>query len=130
MESLLSIFITLLRGTKYIVTADNLGSAQCFDIAQGWSRLLGGHPFKSPTAAGIYNETQNGFYEQIANSPTNMPILGDIVVFNWPHVVIATGKNTTEMQFEGVSQNSPIGTDTEVRIFPYKGVIGWLRKAN
>lgn len=129
MDNLLKIFITLLQGTYYRVTADNVPTPQCFDIANGWSRLLGGKRFLSPTAAGIYNETQNGFYKQIANTPTNMPIAGDIVVFNWPHVVIATGKNTTQMQFEAVSQNSPVGSDTEVKIFNYNGAIGWLRKA-
>ena len=120
-------FAKLLNGVYVRVAADNVPTPQCFDIAQLWSMAIGGQRFSGATANLIYNQTQDGFYEQIPNEPTNYPQKGDIVVFNWPHVVVATGNNTNDMEFEALSQNDPDGSDTQIKIFNYAGCIGWLR---
>lgn len=120
---------TILDGVFVQVQADNVDSPQCFDIAQLWSKNLGGQRFTGATADLIFQQPQNGFYQQIANEPTNYPQSGDIVVFNWPHVGICTGNNTNVNTLELLEQNDPEGSPTHTKVYRnYDGVIGWLRK--
>ena len=127
MDGLYDAFVTLLVGCYYQTVADDVSTPQCFDVAQGWSKLLGGQRFTGATADLIYYQPQNGFYQQISNGPTNYPVKGDIVVFNWPHVGVCTGNNTDENQLELVEQNDPAGTAVQIKVYPnYDGVIGWL----
>lgn len=101
---------------------------QCFDLANYYSRWIGGQRFTGGTADAIYQQTQNGFYTQIANEPLNYPVKGDIVIFNWPHVGIATGKNTDVNHLELLEMNDPKGSNSHIKFYDnYNGVIGWLR---
>lgn len=128
-------FRNLLDGVWVSVKADGLSTpghidAECEDVAQLWSRALGGQRFTGPTAADIFNETQNGFYQQHPNTPTNYPEKGDIVVWKWPHVGIGTGNNTNVNTLEVFEQNDEVGSETHIKQYlNYDGVIGWLRKS-
>ncbi len=122
-------FINLFNG--HSVDWDNALGSQCFDLANFYSFAIGGKPFIGATADLIYQQPQNGFYTQIANTPNNFPIKGDIVVWNWPHVAIATGNNTNINQFEVLEQNDPKGSPSHIKVYGnYNGVIGWLRPVN
>ncbi len=106
---------------------DGVDGNQCFDLANFYSFAIGSQSFTGATADLIYNQTQNGFYTQIPNSPSNFPVKGDIIVLNWPHVGIATGNNTDANQFEIFQQNDPVGSNCHIKLYPnYDGVIGWL----
>ena len=105
---------------------DGADGNQCFDLAQFWNYVLGGQPFTGATADLIYNQPQN-IYTQVPNTPTAVPQAGDLVVWNWPHVGIATGNNSDTNQFEVLEQNDPTNSSCHIKIYPnYDGVIGWL----
>lgn len=130
-------FSNLLNGVWVSVKADGLSTsgkidAECEDLAQLWSKAMGGQRFTGPTAIDIYQETQNGFYTQIPNTLTNYPLKGDLVIWDWPHVGICTGNNTNANQLEVLEQNDPKGSEVHIKLYPnYNGIqnLGWLRKA-
>lgn len=113
---------------QHSVDWDNAFGNQCFDLANFYSYAIGGKPFTGATADLIYGQTQSGFYTAIPNTPDGIPQRGDIVVFNWPHVGIATGNSTTTTQFELLEQNDPEGSNCHLKTYlSYNGVIGWMR---
>lgn len=128
-------FIILLRGVKVIVTADGIGDAECEDLAQLWARVVGAPRFTGD-AWRVYDQPGT-LFNQIANTPTNSPSRGSLVVFsqaynNGPgHVVLATGRGNANT-FEAASQNDPLGSDIEVKTYKYTNaqgkivVRGWL----
>lgn len=100
---------------------------QCFDLANAYSRWIGGQRFTGGTADLIFNQAGD-FYEQIPNTPDGVPQRGDIVIWNWPHVGIATGENSSTSQFEVLEQNDPTNSNCHIKVYlNYNGVIGWLR---
>ena len=98
---------------------------QCFDLANNYSRWIGGPRFTGATADLIINQAGT-FYTRIDNTPTGFPSKGDIVVWNWPHVGIATGDNTDKNAFDCLEQNDPENSACHLKHYSYSGVIGWL----
>jgi hypothetical protein len=104
---------------------DGADGDQCFDLANNYSRWIGGPYFSGATADLIINQAGT-FYTRIDNTPTGFPVKGDIVVWNWPHVGIATG-TADENTFEVLEQNDPTNSNCHMKVYPnYDGVIGWL----
>src|SRR6185312_13769900 len=103
---------------------------QCFDLANNYSRWIGGPRFTGATADLIYRQAGD-FYTQIPNNPDNYPSKGDIVVWDWPHVGIATGNNTDVNQFEVLEQNDPTDSNCHIKVYNYSShVLGWLHPKN
>lgn len=110
---------------------DGYYGCQCEDLANYYSRWIGGQPFTGDTADLIFNQTQNGFYTAIPNGPDNFPQRGDIVVWSWPHVGIATGNSTDMWKFEVLEQNDPLKSNCHMKQYQnYNGVLGWLRPSH
>lgn len=133
-------FITLLNGVWVSVKADGLSvpgkiDTECFDIANLWARAVGAPRFTSQYANQIYDEAGT-MWEKIANTPDNFPQVGDLVIFTYPHVGLATGKNTDALQVELLEQNDPINRETQIKSYSYKNaggnyiIRGWLRKVS
>ena len=104
---------------------DGAYNDQCFDLANAYSRWIGGPRFTGATADLIINQAGT-FYTKVLNTPTGFPVAGDIVVWNWPHVGIATGNNTDANKFEVLEQNDPTNSNCHIKVYNYNGVIGWL----
>jgi hypothetical protein len=120
-------FISLLDGVFARVKADNEPTPECFDLAQLWARVIGSQPFTGATADLIYNQPGD-LYTQIPNTPNDFPQKGDLVIWNWPHVGLATGNNTDANTLEVFEQNDPDGSEIHIKQYAnYDGVIGWLR---
>lgn len=129
-------FITLLSGVKVIVTADNIGTPQCVDVIQLYAQILGAPRFTGD-AQDIYDQPGDCFI-QIANTPDNFPLKGDIVVLNSlyngtvGHVGMSTDKSNV-LTCELFEQNDPLGSDCHTNIYTYRNeagndiVRGWLR---
>ena len=117
-------FLTFFNG----IYADYDGAYgdQCFDLANYYSRWIGGPRFTGATADLIINQAGT-FYTRIDNTPEGFPQKGDIVVWNWPHVGMATGNNTDTNKFEVLEENDPTNSDCHIKVYDYSGVIGWLR---
>ena len=99
---------------------------QCFDLANAYSRWIGGQRFTGATADLIINQAGT-FYTRIDNTPSNSPQKGDIMVWNWPHVGVATGDNTDKNGFDCLEQNDPTNSNCHIKHYNYNGVLGWLR---
>jgi hypothetical protein len=131
-------FFTLFNLT--LVDFDDYYGDQCVDLVQFYSRFLGGPRFTGD-AIDLANQI-GGFYTWEANTPTNTPPKGAIVVFGEPygryiddkgvtrfngHCGIATGikdVNSCEL-FE---QNDPNGSNCHTKVYAYDGCLGWLIK--
>lgn len=114
--------------------ADGYYGAQCTDLAQVYSRWLGGPRFWG-NAINFYDQP-GSFYQQIANSPdpANVPRLGDIVIWDigsYGHVAIcidadATGLTTLDQNW--YTANDTGSAALVVRhTWTSRKVKGWLR---
>lgn len=120
-------FEQLLNGV--FVDFDGYYGDQCVDLAQLWSKAIGGQRFWG-NAKDIINQAGT-FYDQVLNTPTNIPEKGDIVVwagsFNGGagHVGISTGHGD-ELSFEVLEQNDPLSSNCHTKTYNYNHVAGWL----
>lgn len=129
-------FYNLYNG-KSVEVEDPTNKYQCFDLAFAWCDFL-----KIPRSAirHLYAyqiwtqpsaETKK-YFDMIPNGPTNVPQVGDIVVFSTTvgyagHVSIAKN-NSTSMNLSSFDQNwSGKQYATSIIHYNYYGVLGWLR---
>jgi len=126
---LLEQFISDWKGKK--LDYDGVYGGQCFDLVQKWNRdYLMGPWIVGEYAYEIYDNAPS-FYEVIPNTPTVVPMAGDIVVWNKSyngyagHTAVATGRGDIN-SFEAFSQNDP-GQICIIRLYNYAHVVGWLR---
>lgn len=116
---------------------DGYYGAQCTDLAQFYSRFLGGHRF-SGNAINFYDQP-GSFYTQIANSPdpNNVPQLGDIVVWSigsYGHVAIcisadANGLTTLDQNWYTANDTGSVAVVVR-HDWTSRKVKGWLRPKN
>ena len=106
---------------------------QCVDLYRQYvNDVLG---FKqSPSVSGaadIWNTVDVNLYEKIPNSPTAIPQLGDILIWNkragggYGHVAIFSDGDVN--RFTSFDQNYPTGSLCAFREHNYTNVTGWLR---
>ncbi len=114
------------------VDYDGVYGAQCFDLFQFYNRDVVQAPFVSGQYAyQIWSNFPVAFYLAVANTPTNAPSLGDVVIwganFNGGagHVGIATG-NCIDAILEVLEQNDPTGSPSHIKTYNYDNVIGWI----
>lgn len=121
---------------KRIEAEDPSNLYQCFDLAFNWCDFI-----KIPREAIRHfyayqiftqpNDMTRKYFDIVYNSPTNIPKVGDIVVFGQQvgyagHVAIATGNSTTmnvlteDQNWNGLQYARP------VTHYNYYGVLGWL----
>lgn len=119
---------------------DGAYGAQCVDLMRFYQRdVLGVQPNDIPaagTAKLIYLNfpTNHPVFQKIANTPNNMPQIGDIVfwgtypfVTGWAgHVAVYTGGNLYNLVT--FDQNYPTNSSCHLQRHSYKGVMGWLHK--
>lgn len=116
-------FSTLLDGIAARRVADNVATPQCFDVAQLWARVIGSAPFTGATADLIYNQPGD-LYTQVANTPNDFPVAGDLIIWNWPHVALVISADVNQVTV--LEQNDPTGSECHTKSYNYNGVIGWL----
>jgi hypothetical protein len=120
-------FINLFNG--HFCDWDGAYGNQCADLVQFYSKAIGG-PVFTGNAVAFYSQP-GSFFTQVPNTPTGVPIKGDIVVWNGSynggpgHVGISTGKGDTNT-FEVLEQNDPTGSNCHLRTYNYNYITGWL----
>jgi len=84
-----------------------------------------------PSTKDLWTTYLTDYFTQVANTTTNCPIKGDIVIWGTEvgvdgHVAIC--KDGDPNQFTSFDQNWPIGSLCHFQAHSYIGVLGWLRK--
>lgn len=119
------------------IDTDGAYSWQCMDLLHKYNQDVLGLSDLSILAASNAKSVYNNFlnvkghelFDKIANTPTGVPLKGDIVLYNWGvdgHVDIFVQGDVNS--FRSFSQNFPTGSKSIVVNHPnYIGVLGWLR---
>ena len=119
------------------IDTDGAFGNQCMDLMHKYCQEVLGladlRILAQPNAKSVYLNFNNVFghelFEKIDNTPTGVPLKGDIVFYNWGtdgHVDIFVQGDANS--FRSFSQNFPTGSKSAVVNHPnYNGVLGWLR---
>lgn len=114
-------------------TSENKG--QCVGLVEVFWDEIGGIPHVYGNAQDLYANAPTTSFTKIPNSPTAVPQVGDVIVWNngingtVGHTGIATGKGDINT-FECFEQNDPTGSAPRLKTYNYNHVVGWLRAKN
>jgi hypothetical protein len=127
-SALLHTFMALMVGKQGVGdTFANKG--QCVGLVEAWLDSLGAPHIWGNAKDLLYN-APTGHYKRTYNSPTNLPSVGDVVVWGntwgsgYGHCGIVVA--ATAMAFTAFEQNDPLASKPHVKGYSYDGVIGWL----
>jgi len=110
-------------------TVENKG--QCVGLVSIWSDTFN-IPHTWGNACDLYANADSNYYDKIPNTPTGIPIVGDIIIWSSEyndgpgHTGIATGKGNIDT-FDCFQQNDPTGSVSHNKTYNYNFVTGWLR---
>lgn len=120
-------FINIWNGKPCDV--DGYYGYQCMDLAHRYAIDCVGKDV--PAVGGAKDEwnLEIDGYEKIANSPTNVPAKGDIMIWGtgvgaYGHIAIFISGDANS--FQSFDQNWPVGTYCHVQQHNYNGVLGWF----
>lgn len=138
MEQKFKDFLNKYNGT-FVEKVDASSPNQCFDLAVAWCEWLG---FPLSIFSGLMYAYEiwspsttlaMAKFDYILNTPDAVPLAGDIVVWGKGingtagHVGIATGWFSDTNHFQCFEQNDPAGSNSHLKDYNYKYVLGWLR---
>lgn len=118
--------------TDKTIDIDGAYGGQCVDLYRQYCKEVLAVP-QSPGVIGasdIWDTYLKDHFDRIENTPTNIPQVGDIVIWNekagggFGHVAIFL-KGTTK-SFHSFDQNFPTGSKCRVVSHHYNNVLGWL----
>jgi hypothetical protein len=112
------------------VDFDGYYGDQCVDLAQFYERdVIGGPPFTG-NACDIWTTYPQSYYTEVTNTPTNVPILGDVLIWsgalNGGYGHIAIFSRGDALDFMSFDQNWPEGSPCHFQEHDYSYVLGWL----
>ena len=114
---------------EYIEIAGSANAMfQCTDAANCYIRDILGFPIIEWTNAKDFPSKAGDLYDWIPNTPTGVPLEGDLVVWGSGvagHIAIFLEGNATS--FRSFDQNYPLGSPCHVQGHTYSNVIGWMR---
>lgn len=105
---------------------------QCQDLYRTYVKEVLGFP-QSPAVPGAkdnWDKYLPAYFDRIPNSPTGVPVKGDIMIWGasygpYGHVAVVT--EATVNTFKCFSQNDPTGSLPAIRWYKnYTGTLGWL----
>ena len=104
---------------------------QCVDLYRQYCKELG-FPQSPPVpgAADIWNNYLKDKFIQVPNTPTGVPELGDIIIWDrklngYGHVAVFQSGDTKK--FISFDQNWPVNSSCHFQKHNYKFVLGWLK---
>lgn len=111
---------------------DGYWGAQCVDLARQYIKEVLNFPQPPPVigAADLWDNYLADYYVAVENTPTGVPVAGDIVIWNrklgngYGHVGIFLSGNVNS--FVSFDQNYPLGTPCHKQDHNYSSVAGWL----
>ena len=117
------------------IDRDGAYGAQCVDLVEAYLADFLRVPTWPGNAIDFAAHPHHG-WEWVANSPSNFPVAGDVVVWGGPNaevgttsfghcaIALAASPNTLLV----LSQNWPPGSATQLRLMDYRAVLGWQHK--
>lgn len=113
---------------KYCEVAGSSAVNQCVDLANAYIRDVLNLPIIEWTNATNFPDKAGDAYYYIANTPTGVPLEGDIAVWDGAigHIAIFLEGNAN--RFTSFDQNYPTGSPCHIQGHTYANVKGWLRK--
>jgi hypothetical protein len=120
-------FMTIWNGKYCEVAGTPNARNQCVDVVNAYIRDVLGLPIIEWTNAVDFPSKAGDKYTYTANTPTNIPMRGDIIVWNGAigHIAIVIEANVNN--FKSFDQNYPVGSPCHVQGHNYNNVKGWLR---
>jgi hypothetical protein len=127
------------KNTNEPLDFDGYYGDQCMDLFEFYNRDVVGAPFIPGNAIDLPNTYNKDFYEWVQNTPTNVPLNGDVMIWGVPigeyiddrgikryagHVSIFDAGN--EITFTSFDQNWPLGSTCHFEHHNYSNVLGWL----
>jgi hypothetical protein len=116
------------------IDIDGVDGAQCVDLVNAWATLGKGKPRLQGNAYELLAKAPPGTWQRTANTPTNFPIPGAIVVWSadvpavsigpYGHTAIALVADIAHLVT--LDQNWDGKMYAVVNVHPYAGVAGWL----
>lgn len=122
-------FIKKNNGQSVEVSGPN-SKYQCTDLANAYIRDVLNKPIIEYTNAEDFPAKMTSYGTWVANSKTNNPPKGAIVVWDFTtddvgHIAIASGVGDSN-HFESFDQNWPLKSKCHFVVHTYSGVVGWL----
>jgi hypothetical protein len=122
---------------KYCEVSDPSNPNQCYDLAVAWTDNLGipRTAIQHLYAYQIYTQPIESTYlnlYRIPNTPSAMPLKGDIIVWDYTyngyagHVGISSGIRTLN-SLQVFEQNDPLKSVCHLKTYNYNSILGWLR---
>lgn len=124
----LSEFLERWNGEFCEVAGSANAQNQCVDCVNEYIKNILGFPIIEWTNAKDFPSKAGDLYDWIPNTPTGVPLEGDLVVWGNStagHIAIFLEGNTTS--FTSFDQNYPLGSPCHVQGHTYSNVIGWMR---
>lgn len=118
-------FITKYNG-EYVEVSGPTAPNQCVDLGNAYIREVLNLPIIEWTNAIDFPQRAGDKYDWILNTPTNIPVRGDLVIFYgvYGHISIFLEGDVNE--FWSFDQNFPQGSFCTVEKHKYDQVKGWL----
>ena len=123
------------------IDTDGAFGFQCMDLMHKYVEEVLGltdpRILAAPIARQVYENFDNvfghGFFTRIPNTPTGVPLKGDI--FFWGSKLGPAGHVAIFMDgdvnaFRSFDQNFPLGSKCHIQNHNYNGALGWLRIKN
>ena len=113
---------------KYVEVAGTSNALnQCVDLANAYLRDVLNQPIVEWTNAKDFPLKIGDKFEYILNTPTNVPIEGDLIVWDGGNGHIAIFIEGDANTFRSYDQNYPTGSPCHIQQHNYSSVTGWLR---
>lgn len=108
---------------------DGVYGFQCVDVFKQFNKDVVGGLNVNGNAIDYWTTYPTGFYSKVANTPTGVPIEGDVMIWGktlgqYGHIAIFHTGNADK--FVSFDQNYPLGSVCHFQSHDYKGVLGWL----
>jgi hypothetical protein len=123
------------KWTNKPIDFDGIYPNQCMDLAHQYAyevlNITDKSVLSAPSAYQVYTQFKwPNYFTKIQNTPTGVPIKGDILIFGqsigpFGHIcVVVEGEMNS---FKSFDANWPVGTLPHIQTHSYNGVLGWLR---
>lgn len=119
-------FIEKYNGEYVEVAGSADAKNQCVDLVNAYIREVLTLPIIEWTNAKDFPTKVGSDYDYILNSPTGVPLEGDLVIWGGTYGHIAIFVEGNSNSFKSFDQNYPVGSPCHIQGHGYSNVLGWL----